>query len=195
MRETRDLATFFRANSRKNRSFFLGADEIPGDTGILQEQKRRLLLLLRGARMHSLPTPNLTTDSQANVHGEWLRVKIVPEPEDIACLNSLQIEELQLKDSRRVGDFMQQVVERDGLGWIAGVKRAAGCPVHCHVPSYRELIVDQEPATTGSITNPDSFKDPGTKPELRDYWNEYGDWLGELGKIESKTVALYPKQL
>ncbi len=67
--------------------------------------------------MKPISAPTFATDSHARKLSQGLHVRVVSEPEEILRFDALLREKHYLKESVRVGDFMRQVVERDGA-WV-----------------------------------------------------------------------------
>lgn len=67
--------------------------------------------------MKPIAAPTSTSDSHARKLSQGLQVRVVSEPEEILRFDALLHQKHYLKESVRVGDFMRQVVERDGV-WV-----------------------------------------------------------------------------
>ena len=67
--------------------------------------------------MKPISAPTFATESHARKLSQCLLLRVVSEPEEILRFDALLREKHYLKESVRVGDFMRQVVERDG-SWV-----------------------------------------------------------------------------
>ena len=67
--------------------------------------------------MKPISAPSFATDSHARKLSQGLLLRVVSEPEEVSRFDALLREKHYLKESVRVGDFMRQVVERDG-SWV-----------------------------------------------------------------------------